>query len=310
MGFKGVPMRFLCAVVALVVPAGLVAGCGGKGGGSSSVQKEKPPAKFQITATGSKDDLQFKPPQKTEPGPVEITFTNNAKTETDAQLIQVQGNREDAEIVAMLSEAVEGHAVASWFKAAGGVGTLEPGENGKAKQILDVGTYYVVGGDDPPKGPLAKFTVGMPQASSSSSSSSGSSSSSSSSLYDLPKDLKVPAKIIATDYAFSGQNVRAGQPVEFRNEGKEWHHFIGGKVKGDATIEEIKKALESDEDEAQKLVNLRDGFETTVIDAGLSQVAEPNLEEGRYVFFCFVADRGGGPPHVAKGMVSEIKVTE
>jgi plastocyanin len=152
----------------------------------------------------------------------------------------------------------------------------------------------VVGGEDEPKGPLASFTVAMSQ--------SGGGQS---------KPPTAPAKIVATDYAFSGQNVKAGQPIEFANNGKEWHHFIGAPIKGDASIDEIKKALESQDEEAgRKLFDDEAGFETTVLDGGLKQIAQPDLKAGRYVFFCFVSDRGGGPPHVAKGMVSEITVTE
>jgi hypothetical protein len=46
------------------------------------------------------------------------------------------------------------------------------------------------------------------------------------------------------------------------------------------------------------------------MDGGVKQIVEADLKPGRYVFMCFIADRGGGPPHVAKGMVSEITVTE
>ena len=33
-----------------------------------------------------------------------------------------------------------------------------------------------------------------------------------------------------------------------------------------------------------------------------------NLKKGSYALLCFIPDRQGGPPHVAKGMVSEAKV--
>lgn len=282
----------LCTVTAILVPAGVVAGCGGSGGSSSSSSQQKPPAKLAITATGAKDEIKFTVPPKGTAGPAEITLTNNAKTDTDAQLISVQGKREDAEVVAMFGTAVEGKAVASWFKAAGGVGTLGPGENGTVTQELKPGTYYVVSGESPPKGPLAKFTVAMSQ--------SGGGGQS--------KPPTAPGKIVATDYAFSGTNVKAGQPVEFSNEGKEWHHFIGAPIKGDATIEEVKKAL--DEEEGRGPIDEKNGFETTVMDGGEKQIVQADLKPGRYAFFCFISDRGGGPPHVAKGMVSEIEVVE
>ncbi len=32
------------------------------------------------------------------------------------------------------------------------------------------------------------------------------------------------------------------------------------------------------------------------------------LKKGKYVPVCFISDRKGGPPHVAKGMISEATV--
>ena len=33
-----------------------------------------------------------------------------------------------------------------------------------------------------------------------------------------------------------------------------------------------------------------------------------DLKKGKYALVCFIPDRQGGPPHVAKGMVSEATV--
>ena len=287
MQVKGIGIRAMCIALVALVPAGVMAGCGKKEKSSSSSQQKKPPAKLAITATGSGDDLKFQAPPKGMAGPAEITFTNNAESETGAQLLQIQGKREDAEIVAQLESATEGKAVASWFAAAGGVGSIEPGENRTVTQELKPGTYYVVPSEGPAKGPLASFQVAPGQA-------------------GTPPT--APAKIIATDYAFSGQNVKVGQPIEFRNEGKEWHHFIGAPIKGDATLEEVKAALEKEE--GQGPIDEEAGLETAVMNGGVSQIASFDLKPGRWVFLCFVADRGGGPPHVQKGMVSEIEVLE
>ena len=50
---------------------------------------------------------------------------------------------------------------------------------------------------------------------------------------------------------------------------------------------------------------------STVLDGGKSQIVTANLEAGRYAFLCFISDKQtGGPPHVVKGMVSEVEVTE
>ena len=46
------------------------------------------------------------------------------------------------------------------------------------------------------------------------------------------------------------------------------------------------------------------GFDTAVSEGARKQVINLNLKKGKYALVCFVPDRQGGPPHVAKGMIS------
>jgi len=55
-------------------------------------------------------------------------------------------------------------------------------------------------------------------------------------------------------------------------------------------------------------VDFEGGVGTTVLDGGKKQVAELEFKKGKYAFVCFIQDRKGGPPHVAKGMVQEVEV--
>ncbi|MCA1691222.1 MAG: hypothetical protein LC733_03110 [Actinobacteria bacterium] len=45
-----------------------------------------------------------------------------------------------------------------------------------------------------------------------------------------------------------------------------------------------------------------------VIDRGESIVTDLRLTRGTWILACFINDRTGGPPHVTKGMLQEIKV--
>ena len=45
-----------------------------------------------------------------------------------------------------------------------------------------------------------------------------------------------------------------------------------------------------------------------MIDGGAKQAVELELKAGKYALVCFVPDRQGGPPHAAKGMISEATV--
>ncbi len=50
------------------------------------------------------------------------------------------------------------------------------------------------------------------------------------------------------------------------------------------------------------------GIASTVLDGGVAQTIEFTGKPGKYAFFCFIADKKGAPPHVVKGMVSEVTV--
>lgn len=47
-----------------------------------------------------------------------------------------------------------------------------------------------------------------------------------------------------------------------------------------------------------------------MLDGGVSQPVEFTGKPGKYAFFCFIADTKGGPPHVVKGMISEVVVQQ
>lgn len=55
-------------------------------------------------------------------------------------------------------------------------------------------------------------------------------------------------------------------------------------------------------------VDFEGGFGTAVLDGGAKEVADVELKAGRYAFVCFIPDRAGGPPHIAKGMLQEIEI--
>ena len=46
-----------------------------------------------------------------------------------------------------------------------------------------------------------------------------------------------------------------------------------------------------------------------MLDSGVKQVFQGTLQPGKYALVCFLPDRAGGPPHVAKGMIVEVDVS-
>ena len=92
-------------------------------------------------------------------GPVEITLESDVKDGADAQLLYSDGSHSDKEIIGELAKAMEGGAVEDWFVPAGGPGQTAKGESTTVTQVLEPGTYLVVGGNNLPKGEPAKFEV-------------------------------------------------------------------------------------------------------------------------------------------------------
>jgi hypothetical protein len=275
--------------IGLVVPVlalGVAAGCGDEdsaasGGGGDTSE----PAALAIEATSAQPP-EFKVPATAPAGAVTITFTNSTKADIDGQLARAEGDHSDEEVLAELNNAKQGKPVAGWFEGAGRVGSTEPGKTDSVTQVLEPGTYYVVGGDDSPDGALEKFEVKAGEGA------------------ELPA---TDAEITATEYGFTGEGLNAGpNRVELRNDGKEWHHFLASEMKPDATIEDVRKFLMTEKGELP--FASEEGVDSAVMDGGMSQVVNLDLKPGKYAFFCYIADRKGGPPHVVKGMISEVTV--
>lgn len=273
-----------------VLAAGLVlAACGdddeksssGGGGGSGSSQT------ITIEATGTAKAPTFKVPAKAKPGAARIEITNGLKKgEVDGQLAFTTEQHTDKEVADELQNAMEGKTVADWFGGGGGPGGAAPGETSRVEQELQEGTYYVLSGEGRPKLPLTKFVV------------SGAGGAT----------LEAPAaKISAKEYGFSGEGVKSGEPVLVENTGQEWHHFLASRLRPGATIADARKFLKTEKGRPP-FTEDENGLETTVLDPGFSQLVDIKGKPGRYAFFCFIADKKGGPPHVAKGMVSEVTI--
>ena len=272
------------AVVALVGCV-VAAGCGDDDDEGSSGQAAKP-ASLAIKATGPKGAAQFTVPKKAPAGAVTVEFANNAKEPLDSQLVKVEGEHSYDEVATELGKAVRGKAVADWFVAAGGVATVEPGKTGSVTQDFEPGTYYVLGGSKlPSRRPGSTWPLGKGRPS--------------------PRP---DGTVVATEYKFTGDGLKAGKgKVELRNDGGNWHHFLAAPLKKGATLAQAKKYLQTEK--GTPPLSEENGLETTVMDPDIAQVVDVNLKPGRYAFFCFVADREGGPPHVQKkGIVSEVKV--
>jgi hypothetical protein len=258
---------------------GLAAGCGGDDDGDGGAQ----PRTLEITATGSGRQARFELPKSTEGGLTEVRLTNSGKDEQEAQLIRVEGDHSVREVLEVIQG--EGGRIPSWLRAQGGVGTTQPGKTGSSVDLLPEGRYYVIGTGEEGPPATASLTV------------EGGDTGG-----ELPD---TSALVVARDYSFEASGLKAGENrVRFENEGREPHHVVAFPLRPGAQIGAVARFFRTEKGEPP----IEDPDASAVIDGGGSQLTDLELRKGRYALVCFVTDRKGGPPHTAKGMISEATV--
>ena len=271
--------------LALLSTVLLVVACGSNESGddanSLSVEATEP----------AKDSYRLEAPESIESGLVDIEFTNSGKLEHEAQLIKIEGNHTTEQALKAFDGVTQGRPAPDWFRARGGVGTTAPGGTATITQRLEPGSYIFLDSGEPEgrdvnphyrEGAVSELAV------------TGEATDA-----NLPD---ADATVTATEYSFSSSGLKAGKnKFQFRNGGGQWHHLIVAPIKSGSTIEDVKRLIETEKGPPLEEQN---AVETAVLDGGEAQLTEVDLKPGNYALMCFIPDRAGGPPHVAKGMVS------
>ncbi len=278
-------LAILFAVLALV----LVSACGDDDEDDSSADSSAP-AKLAVEVTEVGKDSRLSVPKSLEAGAVTVSLRNSGKAPHDAQIIRVEGDQTVDQVLKAIDASGEGKPLPDWLRAAGGVGTVAPGKSATATDLLQPGKHFVLD-TEPDRGGTAEFQV------------TGEAGG------ELPG---APVTISAKEYGFVAEGLKAGTAkVTFDNVGKEPHHVIAVPYAKGATLAEVRKAFSQEEGEEPSgppPVNFEQVTGSAVIDGGTKQVAQLELRKGKYALVCFIADRAGGPPHVAKGMLQEVEV--
>ncbi len=284
-------MSRLLALVCMALAMCLVAACGDDDDDSSGADSAAP-AKLAVKVTEVGKGSRLSVPKSVKAGPTTLSLRNTGKAPHDAQLIRVEGDQTAAQVLKAIDASGDGKPLPEWLRAAGGVGTVAPGKSGTATDLLSPGKHFVLDTEpDQPNGGTAEFEV------------------TGEARDELPS---APVTISAKEYGFVAEGLKAGTAkVTFDNVGKEPHHVIAVPYAKGATLAEVRKAFSQDEGEEPSgppPVNFDQVTGTAVIDGGTKQVAQLELRKGKYALACFIADRAGGPPHVAKGMLQEVEV--
>jgi hypothetical protein len=244
---------------------------------------------FEVQATDKGDETGITAPASAQPGAVELRFSNMGKRDHTAQIIRIDEGHTPEEALdagAAWGEGEEGASLPDWITFEGGIGSTKPGGSGIAVVDLEPGEYIVfdIEGEGPP--PYAAFTVEGDEGEA------------------LPE---VPAVIEALEYDFNAQELQAGsQRVLFENTGEEPHHLVAAPLKPGTTEADVKEFAETEEG-PPPIVESK-AFDVAIISGGDSTVVDLRFESGDYGLFCFIPDRAGGPPHVAKGMATTTSV--
>jgi hypothetical protein len=240
---------------------------------------------FEITAPG-----EVSGPQSADSGEAGITLTNDGDSEGDLQLIRVEGDHSAEDVIQGLGAAMEGEPFPDWFFAGGGVPPTPPGESRTVTQLLQAGTYYAFdteGTEGPPKADAVPALEVSGEAS--------------------DEELEADATVSAFEYGFEAESLQSGEvEIALQNTGAQPHHLIASPAIGDATAEDVETFFKTEK--GKPPIEEEGTQSTSVIEGGESQIVTLDLEPGRYILYCFISDRQGGPPHALKGMVDEVEV--
>ena len=284
--------RSVVVAAVLAVFALGVAGCGGDddGGEPAVVAIESAPAgdgRFELTA-----------PESVEAGLVRIEFSNATEEGAEAQLLRLEDGHTVDEALAAI--AAEDGKIPDWLLAEGGVGQIEAGTTGAVELVLEEGTYHVIDTGAPDGDDVMSHAE------------NGATTTIEVSGGDDAELPDVDASIEMGDYNFVTDGLKAGSNrFLLSNTGDELHHTLIVPIREGATFAEVREYMASEGEPAgQPPVDFEQLKGTAVLDADRAQIDELELEAGRYAFVCFLTDRAGGPPHVAKGMLSEVTIEE
>jgi hypothetical protein len=259
-----------------------LAACGDDDDNGGSGDSASEPSRAAFTLSGKK----ISGPKEIKGGLVEVTFKNNGDQGAGVQFVRGTDGHTGAEALkAAAAWGENGKALPTWVKIEGGTATAQKGSSTKATLVLPAGDYMAVDIDSNAATPV-KVTGGESA--------------------ELPT---TDGRIEASEYKFTSSGINSGRAqIEFDNVGKEPHFFVAVQYKPGATLDDIKKFIRDEKGKPPFVEDEGSELASALFDGGRKAVMDVNFKPGKYALLCFIPDRAGGPPHVAKGMVSELEV--
>jgi uncharacterized cupredoxin-like copper-binding protein len=265
--------------------------------GGDSTSDEAPTITVGATDDVAAKKFTFDIPSDLTGGVFTIELDNKGKELHDFQLVKAEAGKTLQDMLGVLGDE---SSTPEWIKVGAGVGSTAPGTVQKATVDLAAGKYFYFctesSGDD--ANSVAHATNGM----------SGELTLTGDSGASLPE---TDGSITASEYRFEAKGLKAGENTfTFENAGTQLHHVLALPIADGKTLEDVKAAFASEQEPTgPPPVDFEKGVGTAVVGPGQSEVATWDLQSGSYALICFMTDYGTtGPPHVAKGMIEELKI--
>ncbi|HUR49379.1 MAG TPA: hypothetical protein VMY88_07645 [Acidimicrobiales bacterium] len=252
---------------------------------------------LDVVVTESGDRVNLEAPPSVKGGVVELSLTNSGQGPHSLQFIKdTSGNHTIDDVVAFLGASEQGGPIPDWLGEGGGIGTVAPGQTGRASFRLSEGKHFVWD-DETDENDKNNGTRGGITELNVTSGSGG----------ELPE---AKGSVSAKEYEFTVNDLKPGATtIQFENTGKEFHHFIAAPLLPGKTIADAKTFFESQgQGGGPPPIDFESGVGTAVLAPGNALVADLQLEAGNYAMVCFINNRTGGPPHFTMGMLQEVKV--
>lgn len=300
----------------------LATACGGGDDPAVEPQGEQTDEAQADTIQITGNEYSFNVPATVKGGFVELNFKNNGKLVHEAAFVKTDPEAPQDQFIKDLKTAIseEGAPIAAHLKPYLVSESVKAGASGTGRQSLPSGTYYLVctltdadsreEGEGPPEGEAeeqpqeepqlpAHFEQGMIKKV----------------TVTGPSTVAIPesgTSIVAKEYTFDVKGLKAGKnDVVFRNDGPGEIHMAAVLEFPEGTDEaKAREAFASEGPPPPGTPEPKEvGFGGVFAPGGGSLTTMEFKKDRLYGIACFIQDRAGGPPHVAKGMVTFTKVT-
>ena len=236
----------------------------------------------------------FDVPAEIEGGTVQITLNNTGAEGHEIGFARVSEGTTAQQFADDVLQSPDGSPLPDYLLGApGGVGGTAPGASANSTISLDEGTYvYFCTLGDPShylNGMLGEVTV-----------------KGTANTDPLPQ---TTAEVDASEYKFDVTGLKAGDNTfTFVNKGNQFHHLIAVPMVPGATIDDVKAAFASDQEPENSPIDFSKEQDLAVTGPGQAQVVTFHLDQGSYVFLCFLNDKTGESPPSAKGMLQQVDI--